>query len=210
MPNKIAKLSIYALMLSLLGCGSIFGPIRQREVISYELADNSITMPPANCKLMKPDILYISPMRANAPYDSTKIYYTEKPFELEHFGYSRWVAIPTDMLSQIMDKKLVTSCVFKNIVHNNVLADADYRLVTQLIALRQDIISKNSAKNQLIIYAQLLDVDSNKVISSRIFNEQANSDVGPKAMVTTINQLVTKFDNELVTWLKAGSVAGAN
>ncbi len=202
MVRKYLKLTLGALILSLTGCGSVFGPVSQREIVSYEITDSSIGMP-ENCPVKtKQDILYVSPMRANAPYDTTKMFYAEKEYQLNTYSYSQWAAIPTDMLSQTIEKKLVTSCLYKNIVRNNVLADANYRLITQLIALRQNVNSQDSATNQLIIFVQLMDLDSNKVVASKIFNEQNTSAVGPQAMVVGVNQLTSKFDSDLVEWLR--------
>lgn len=206
MTKKYLKVIIGSLALSIAGCGTILAPVKQRQQITYELTDKSIVIPVDNCATStKTDIIYVSPMRANAPYETTKMYYSEKPYELSTYSYSQWAAIPTDMLSQAIEKKLVTSCLYKNVVHNNVLADANYRLITQLVTLRQDLTGQNTARNQLIIYVQLLDLNSNKVIGSMPFDEELTSDVGPQAMVNSLNQLVTKFNNDLVAWLKQRS-----
>ena len=210
MTKKYFKISIAVLTLSLAACGSIFGPVEQRKVVSFEINDTSVTLPEANCQANRDDILYVSPMRANAPYDSTKMFYGEKQYELSKYGYSEWAALPTDMLTQSINKKLISACIYKNIANSNALADANFRLITQLISLRQNVTLDNSghptgASNSLIIYGQLINLTNNKVVASKVFEEQLQSKPGPEAMVISINQLLTQFNNELVDWLKQHS-----
>jgi|GEM_PF-1617313 len=208
MVSKIAKFSTLLLTLGITGCGSIFGPVAQREIVNYEITDpsfltsassanNTCTAPQSN------NILYVAPMHANAPYTSTNMYYATAPYQLSKFNYSQWVALPTDMLSQTIIKKAILSCDYKNVVTNNALADADYSLVTQLIVLRDDVDADGkNAVVRLVIYAQLINLDRNMVKSSKVFELHTNAPVGPDAFTKGVNSLVSKFNDQLVDWLK--------
>ena len=206
------KLALAGLSLSfgLLSCGSVFGPVEQRKVVAYELTDVTISAVPTCPKTVRNDVIFISPMRANVPYDSAKMYYAKSPFELNTFGYSQWVANPSDMLTQMITKKIVTSCSFGGIATGNALANADYRLVTQLVTLRQDLTSANTASVKLVIYVQLVNLEHNKVVAYKIFDEHSPSAVGPEAMVLATNKLVTQFDTEMLEWLQQQTLATSN
>jgi ABC-type uncharacterized transport system auxiliary subunit len=203
MRKTLLKLLPLALGLNLTACGSILGPVSQRPITMYEINDVSV-QGNVNCPESTPsDVLYISPMQANAPFDSNKMYYSPKPFELDSFGYSQWVSLPTDMLMQSITKKVLLSCAYKGVVTSNALADSNYRLVTKLISLRQKVNTESgTAEVNLVIYSELIDLERNSIISSNVFVESMPSKQGPLAMVDSVNQLTAKFDNELLVWLK--------
>ncbi len=200
--KSFTKILLASLISLLSGCSSLFGPPAQRTIVSYEIADLSWTGNVICSKPQSSKILYISPMRANTPYDSLKMYYTDKPYELTSFGYSEWAASPTEMLGQAIIKRTYTSCVFSNVVTSHALADAKYRLITQLINLRQEVSSNGqTAVVKLAIFVQLVDLDKNSVIASRGFVQRGSTAVGPKGMVSGVNQLLVKLDDELIEWL---------
>lgn len=208
MLKKIIKISGLLLSLTLGSCG-ILSPVEQRHTVDYEITDPSFIsdiskIDSGGCTSSnRNDILYVATMHANAPYNSTKMFYSSSKYELEKYSYSQWAALPTDMLTQTMVKKIVLSCDFKNLVTNNAIANANYSLVTQLILLRQDVNPDNkSSMAMMVIYAQLIDLDRNVVKASRVFELHSDAPVGPTGFTDTINNLVTQFDNQLVTWLR--------
>lgn len=209
MLRKIIKTSGLLLSLTLGGCGSILGPVEQRHTIDYEITDPSFIselskIDSGGCTSSnRNDIIYIATMHANAPYNSTKMFYSNAKYELEKYSYSQWAALPTDMLTQTMVKKIVLSCDFKNVVTNNAIANANYSLVTQLVILRQDINPDGKTSiAMMVIYAQLIDLDRNMVKASRVFELHSNTDAGPVGFTNSINSMMTQFDNQLVTWLQ--------
>jgi ABC-type uncharacterized transport system auxiliary subunit len=209
--KRVIKNSVLLATLAIAGCGSILGPVEQRRTIDYEITDPSFLSAPELSKIdsggcttsSRNDIIYVSTMHANAPYNSTKMFYSNAKYELEKYSYSQWAALPTDMLSQTMVKKIVLSCDFKNVVTNNAIANANYSLVTQLVVLRQDVNPDGKTSVvMMIIYAQLIDLDKNIVKSSRVFALHENGDAGPVGFTNSINSMMTNYDNQLVTWLR--------
>lgn len=211
MLKKYLKASALFMALGIVGCGSILGPVQQREVINYQITDPDFlaNLPQASNVCANPpnkNVLFVSLMRANAPYNSTKMYYSNVKYELDKYGYSQWAALPTDMLTQAINNKIVLSCNYKNVVTTNALANANYSLITQLIVLRHDINQDNkSSVVRLVIYAQLIDLDRNTVKSSKVFELHADAPAGPAGFTDGINQLVNKFDNQLIDWLKVNN-----
>lgn len=203
MKNTLIKiLTIFCLT----GCGSILSPVEQRQSVSYEIYDNNTASSMSNqeCnKLRTNNVLFVSPMHAYVPYDNLKMYYSKGQYEVNAFGYSQWIALPADMLTQAMSKKIYNSCLFKNLTTSNALADANYRLISLLTSLRQEINSENnSVVVHMSIAVELIDLNSNKVIASKVFSEGVPTAVGPIGFVKGVNQLTDKFDQNLIIWLK--------
>jgi len=205
MRKLINKLIVLVPVLFVAGCG-LLSPVQQRPVANYEIMDRTVvTTTGLNC--VNPHnnwLIYISPMRAFPPYDLNKMYYNvESSYQINTFGYSQWVTPPTELMSQELAKKVVTSCVFKNIATSHALANARYRLLTFLIVMRQEMDSNNqNATARLIIGAELVDLDSNKFIASKIFDARTPTAVGPDGYVKGINKLTEQFDQQIVDWLR--------
>lgn len=204
MRKLINKLIVLVPVLFVAGCG-LLSPVQQRSVANYEIMDRTVNSRWVNCTNPHSDnLIYISPMRAYPPYDLNKMYYNvESSYQINTFGYSQWVASPTELMSQELSKKVATSCVFKNLATSHALANARYRLLTFLIVMRQEMDSNNqNAAARLIVGAELVDLDSNKVIASKIFDARTPTAVGPDGYVKGINKLTEQFDQQVVDWLR--------
>jgi ABC-type uncharacterized transport system auxiliary subunit len=190
MRKLINKLIVLVPVLFVAGCG-LLSPVQQRSVANYEIMDRTVNARGVNCTNPHSDnLIYISPMRAYPPYDLNKMYYNvESSYQINTFGYSQWVASPTELMSQELSKKVATSCVFKNLATSHALA--------------QEMDSNNqNAAARLIVGAELVDLDSNKVIASKIFDARTPTAVGPDGYVKGINKLTEQFDQQVVDWLR--------
>lgn len=204
MRKLINKLIMLTPVLIISGCG-LLSPVQQRPVANYEIMDRTVSGNSINCpNPHNNNIIYISPMRGYPPYDLNKMYYsTESSYQINTFGYSQWVSLPTELMSQELGKKIATSCVFKNIATSHALADARYRLLTFLILMRQELDSNNQhAVARLVIASELVDLESNKIIASKVFDNTIPTSVGPDGYVGGINKLTEQFDQQIIDWLR--------
>lgn len=201
--KNIKKLLLAIGVLSLAACS--LGPVKQRPTTSYMIYDTSATesVPMCNNKYHSQKIIFISPMRTAVPYDSTKMYYSSSDYELNTYSYSQWAALPSDLLTQSMTRKVLMSCSFKNLASTLAIADANYRLVSMMVSMRQDINeANNTATVHLVIASELIDLESNKVVSSRVFNQRVPTAVGPAGLVDGVNKLTNKYNADLIVWLE--------
>ncbi len=191
--------------LSLAGCGSLFGPIKQRPVENFTIIDSQINYQQSECPSTQNDnVLYVAKMTAYPPYDTNKMFYTNNPYELNSYGYSQWATSVTDMMTQEVAKKIATSCTFKNMVGINSLADANYRLSSILIGVREEVgLNKDDTSYaHLIIGTELVQMDNNKVIGAFLFDQKESTEVSPIAYAQAVSSLLTKYNNQLVPWLQ--------
>lgn len=204
--RKISKQLLWLLpTLGVVGCGSILSPQSQRQVKTYELVDQSLhddNLP--SCIPPKDNaILFVSPTRASVPYETYKMYYTAESYSLNYYAYSQWVVPAGELIHQNIIKKLVLSCSFKNVVTSTAIANANYRLVTNLVTIRQEINSANNTANaHIIMSTELIDLETNKIVSTFVFDEKQPTDVSPAGYVEGVSKLITKYDNQLVDWLQ--------
>lgn len=207
--NKMKKFSKQLVWLiatlGMVGCGSILSPQSQRQIKTYEIVDNSLhddnipsCIPPKDNA-----ILYVSPVRASVPYETYKMYYTAESYSLNNYAYSQWIVPAGELIHQNIIKKLVLSCSFKNVVTSTAIANANYRLVTNLVSIRQEINPANNTANaHVILSTELIDLEKNTIVATFVFDEKQPTDVGPTGYVTGVSQLITKYDDQLVNWLQ--------
>lgn len=192
----------------LIGCGSILAPREQHPISNYEIVDTSLSdnnIP--SCVPPKENaILYVSSTRALLPYDTFKMYYTSDKYQLNSYGYSQWAVSANELINQNILKKLVTSCIFKNVVTTSVVVNANYRLVTNLTMIRHEINQKNNTANaHLIIYSELISLSKNEIVASFVFDKLQATDITPNSYVDGVSKLVTAYDAQLVDWLQANT-----
>lgn len=199
---QLGKLSSCVVVLLLVGCSSMLSPVSQRATTYYDIVDASVIKADRlDCsKENQAGVLYIAPMRAYLPYDTSKMFYTQAKYELKTYSYSQWVALPTELLGQNLTKRIALSCTFKEIATSHALADAKYNLVTILVGLRQEI-NGDKASVHLIIASELVSLENNQLIATNLFNQQVETPVGPSGLVVGISQLSSQYNDQIVSWL---------
>lgn len=192
----------------LIGCGSILAPREQHPISNYEIVDASLSDNNIQgCVSPKENsILYVSSTRASLPYDTFKMYYMADKYQLNTYGYSQWVVSANELINQNILKKLTVSCIFKNVVTTGVVANANYRLVTNLVMLRHEVNQQNNTANaHLIISSELISLAKNEIVASFVFDKLQATDITPSSYVDGVSKLVTAYDAQLVDWLQANT-----
>lgn len=188
--------------LSLSGC-SVFMPVTIPEIHKYQIngvANNNLT----TCTKTSAGILQVSQMKADAPFDTTRMFYSNAEYELSSYAYHQWISTPNVMLTQAIQEKLLQSCIYANVVNEDFMTSSQHRLNTQLLELKQ-VMPKGADKQttiHMLILAQLVDNQTNQVIKSKTFVEEISAESSPTAYVAASNQVTQMFLNDLVTWLQ--------
>lgn len=158
------RLIVLLLGFTLAGC-NLLGPQKTPSTTTYTLAvakirdrvlhDHKIT-------------LLVSPPTAAAGYDTRKMIYTQKPYELSEFALNQWAAPPAEMLESILLQKLGDTGYFHAVISTAFSTQREYLLKTNLIELRQDF-TVNPSRIRLALQAELIDAKESRVINTRTF-----------------------------------------
>ncbi len=187
------------LFLILGGC-SVFMPVQVPTINTYQI--NMLNESSIECKnnVSLPD-LQVTRMKANEPYDSTNMFYSEVKYQLNHYSRNQWAAAPSEMITKTMEEKLLQSCNYDNVVSADFMTAAKYRLNSQLLELKQNIYV-NDSEIKLAVLVQLVNNNTNQVIKSKTFVERVKVTSNPEGYVSGTNVAVNKFISDLVSWLK--------
>ena len=153
--------------VALLAACTALQPPESDHTSTYVLEAN----PAAGAPRPKRDlVLEVSAPRARPGFDTPQMPYTLRANALEYFAKNRWADTPARMLAPLLAQALDHSGGFRAVVQAPSLAAANLRLDSELVRLQQDFGAKPS-RVQLTVRAQLIDVDTRRVLASAQFDE---------------------------------------
>ena len=164
--NYLGLTLILSIQLMLTACS----PIKTLDSNQYTLGAFS------DKKLVKyktKTSILVSQPEAMAGNQTEQMHYIQKPFELSTFVHNSWVSTPANMLYPLITQSLQKTGYFFAVASGPYLDKADYRLDTQLIALRQNFLEKPSTV-ELVAKVMLTHIEDNRVVSSRVISQRVS------------------------------------
>jgi cholesterol transport system auxiliary component len=195
----ILRIAALAALL-VLGACTQFQPVKNEPPKLFALQaelDRTPAAPSASLTLA------VNAPRAAPGYDSPRMVYVRKSYELESFAKNQWVDTPARMLAPLLVRALEGSGKFRAVVQAPSPVTADLRLDTEIVRLQQEFIAHPS-RVHLTLRAQLIDVKSARVLASRewdILEDAASED--PYGGVVAANGVVRRALLELVDFSAA-------
>ncbi|RMH32758.1 MAG: hypothetical protein D6690_12700 [Nitrospirae bacterium] len=191
--------------LGVSGC-SLFSPASHEAVRTFVLmGDTTVeeeisrietaTSPSASI----PTLLVPIP-RARSGFDSARMIYVSRDYEVLPFAYHRWVDVPARMLHPLIVEALEASGW--RVIQPPSQVPSDFRLDVQNVLLQHEFIHVPS-QVQFRARAQLVEIDPSRIRGIREFVivEDAPSD-DPYGGVVAANRAVATFLRQLNDWLQ--------
>jgi cholesterol transport system auxiliary component len=119
---------------------------------------------------MRTLVLEVSVPRASPGFDTPRMVYVQRPYELDHFANNRWADAPARMLGPLLTQALEQSGGFRTVVQAPTAVPADVRVNTELIRLQQNF-SMRPSRAEVELRVQLVDVRARRVLATRVFEE---------------------------------------
>jgi cholesterol transport system auxiliary component len=168
---------------SLLGSGCSLVPQAPADPTSLHLLD---ARPAVATTARRDHVLAVSPPRAAPGFDSAAMAYVQKAHSLDHYATHRWADTPARMLGPLLIRTLEHTGSFRAVVQAGSGLQADLRLDTEIVLLRQSFLARPS-RVEFTLRAQLLDVPGRRVLATRYVEaaQQAPSDDAPGSVAAT-------------------------
>lgn len=158
-------------VLVLVGGCSEFAPKPAPEPNLYVLA----AVPAAKAARSARDlVLEVSAPHAAPGFDTPRMAYVTKAYELDYFADSRWADAPARLLGPLLTEALERSGGLRTVVQAPTVVAADVRVNTELIRLQQNFTIRPS-RAELSLRVQLVDVRARRVLATRLFEESENA-----------------------------------
>ncbi|WP_193164117.1 ABC-type transport auxiliary lipoprotein family protein [Microbulbifer hainanensis] len=110
-------------------------------------------------------LLVLSPA-INPIYDSVRMAYRTRPYQVEYFSRHEWGASPAQMLLPLLTHTLENTHYFDAVLTPPYFGPYRYALRTEILELIQDF-TTNPATLQFSMRVQLVERTSNRIIASR-------------------------------------------
>lgn len=197
--SKILGLTIVA-FLALTACA--LGPkensVPRTYFLNPEIASKN---PHGSAKQTGDSVLFIGQPKAQAGFDTARMAYLLRPYEVSYYAFNQWADIPARMLQRILVENLDKTGLWSAVLQSPGAVPARYRLDIDNLILEQQFLSRPS-RVRLALRAQIVDTKNQSILSTRYFElfEVAPSD-DPYGGVQAANHAVAKLLNDLVAWL---------
>lgn len=142
--------------------------------------------------------VHVTPPLARPGFDTPRMLYVQREYELESFAHSRWVDAPARMLEPLLVGVLEQEPRLRVVRE---ATGAALELDTELLVLQHEFTTRPSAV-RLVLRAELSDGESRRTIETRVFEvvEPAPSE-DPYGGVVAANRAVERALDDLRTWL---------
>ena len=186
----------------LAGC-SILQPVKTPEMNKYVISPS--TPKPVTARPISATLL-VSQVEANSGFRSSKMIYSQKPYQMEYFSENTWMQPPATMLTPLLVNAITDTGRFQAVVSPPFVGHTDYRLDTKLLYLYQDFVQQ-PVSIKMALSADLVD-NNNQLVKSKRFTEvEPVLQNNPYGGVLATNKAVAKLQSQIVAMVLANTTA---
>lgn len=147
-------------------------------------------------------ILVVSVPVAEPGYETTKMVYLKRPYELEPYAVNQWADTPARMFASLMTETLSRTGTWRAVVPLPSSIRGDFRLDTYGFALQQEFL-QDPGRIRISVRAQLIDLRESRVVGTRAFERLESAPSGDAyGGVVAANQAVAALLDDMASWLK--------
>jgi cholesterol transport system auxiliary component len=198
--NKIA--GIVSFTLFVLSSACVLGPNESSAPRSYFLnPEISWKNPHGYGERIGTAVLLITQPKPQAGFDTARMAYLLRPYEINYFAFNQWVDPPARLLHRIMVENLDKTGLWSAVLQTAGTVPAQYRLDSDNLILEQQFFSRPS-RVRLTLRAQIFDTKKTAILDTRYFElfETAPSD-DAYGGVLAANRAAEKLLVEMAEWL---------
>ncbi len=202
MPGSREMMRILKLALFFFLSACALGPVETSAPRTYFLnPEISWKNPYAYGERVGTSVLLITQPGSQAGFDTARMAYLLRPYEVNYYALNQWADTPARMLQRVMVENLDKTGLWSAVLQTPGAVAARYRLDCDNLVLQQQFFSRPS-RVRLAIRAQIVDTKTQSVLATRYFElfEAAPSD-DPYGGVLAANHASAKLITEVAQWL---------
>jgi cholesterol transport system auxiliary component len=199
--KKYRLIHVMCAVLVLTGSGCLSLRTDSPEVRTYHLSLNGLSnniLP----KQIDGPVLLVSPPQAEPGFETQRMVYVKRPYELEYFSVNQWADSPVRMLTPLMVQVLNQSGPWRTVIPLPSSISGDYRLDVFGFLLQQEFLQQPS-RVRITARLQLVDLKESTILGVRAFEvvENAPSE-NAYGGVQAANRAVAGLLDQIVSWLQ--------
>ena len=199
MKNRIARTVCMLLALAASGCL----PTRTESppIHTFRLSLDSERTEARPADINGPVLLVSMPL-AEPGYETTKMVYLKRPYELEQYAVNQWADAPARMFASLMSERFSRTGSWRAVVPPSGSIRGDFRLDTYGFSLQQEF-SQDPSRVRISVRAQLIEIREARIVGTRTFETVENApSEDAYGGVMAANQAVAALLDDMASWLK--------
>lgn len=137
---------------------------------------------------------------ASPAYDTTRMAYTERPYQLGYFRDHEWAEPPAQMIQRLLTETLERTGLFRSVLTPPDLARAGYTLRSELLELVQDY-TRSPPVARLALRVELLGPSGQSAAGRDIVLEERMRAATPYAGVVAANDALARALQDLAQFV---------
>jgi cholesterol transport system auxiliary component len=188
-------------LLVVTAAGCLLPRTDSSEIHTYQL---SLDGWPSETRPGKPDgpVLLVSQPQAEPGFETQRMVYVKRPYELEYYAVNQWADTPVRMFTPLMVQALNQNDPWRAVIPLPSSIRGDYRLDTHGFLLQQEFLQPPS-RVRVMVRAQLVDLKESTILSTRAFEVVENTtSENPYGGVQAANRAVAGLLDQIGSWLR--------
>lgn len=146
--------------------GGCFGPVKTAPETSYMLnaIPNQISK-----RQSRPITLLVAQPETRPIYNTTRMAYTSKPYQVSYFGENQWAETPSQMLHPLLVQSLQNTHYFRAVVVPPYVGKYDYLLSAQILSLQQNFIHEPNML-EMSVNVQISRISTGQLVATKQFS----------------------------------------
>lgn len=187
------------LALTAVGCLSL--RTNSPEIRTYHLSLDGLSNDIRPEQIDGP-VLLVSPPQAEPGFDTQRMVYIKRPYELEYFAVNEWADSPMRMLTPLMVQVLNQSGAWRTVVPLPSSISGDYRLDTYGFLIQQEFL-QHPSRIRVAVRVQLVDLKESTILGAGAFEAMENApSENAYGGVLAANRAVTNILDQIVSWVR--------
>jgi cholesterol transport system auxiliary component len=191
---KHSVVIIGAIMLT--GC-SFMSPVKIDAESGYVIntAPNHVVRSHMNAHTL----LVMQP-ETNPVYNTTRIAFTNRPYQISYYSHSHWIESPADMLAPLIAQTLQKTGHYKSVISPPFSGVYGFALRTQIKTLEVDYTRAHPALI-MVIQSHIMRASDSRLLASREFKAAVPlHQCSPFGAVVAANSAAAKLLTEMAAW----------
>lgn len=191
---------ILALIVLIFSAGCSLGPKEMSAPRTYFL-NPEISWKNPQTFAERHTVLLITQPKAQAGFDTARMAYLPRPYEVNYYAYNQWADTPGRMLQRIMVESMDKAGLWSAVLQAPGAVSAQYRLDCDNLVLEQQFFF-NPSRVRLALRAQIVEIKNQTVLATRSFELfEITPSEDPYGGVIAANHATAKLITELAQWL---------
>jgi len=188
-------------LLALTAAGCLSPRTDSSEIHIYQLSLDGWPSKAHPGTLVGP-VLLVSQPQAEPGFETQRMVYIKRPYELEYYALNQWADTPVRMFTPLMVQALNQNDAWRAVIPLPSSLPGDYRLDTHGFLLQQEFLQQPS-RMRVMVRAQLVDLKESTILSTRVFEAMENAtSENPYGGVQAANRAVAGLLDQIGSWLR--------